>query len=128
MDMGMFVLITVLTAAVVLTILGLMIGRKPVVTEFEARQRGLQVPERSAEEKATDRERSEATMRTAMKLVWVFIAGLAVVSAVTYVQWREYLVYLTPVYVGAVVLLFFFMMWLDEERMKARYQEMRIER
>jgi len=127
-DIGMFAIIAVLSIAVVLTLLGLMIGRKPVVTEFEARRRRLRMPERSVDERTSDRDRSEGTMKTAMQLLLVFLAGLAIFSAVTYIMWREYLVYLTPVYAGALVLLFFFLVWLDEERMKARYAEVKIRR
>ncbi len=127
-DIGIFALVAVPTVAIVLTLLGLMIGRKPVVTEFEARQEGLRMPERSEEERTRGRESSETTMKTAMQLLLVFLVGLAVFSAIAYVLWRRYLVHLTPVYAGALVLLFFFVACLDEERMKARCAEGRIRR
>ena len=105
-----------------------MVGKKPVITEFEARQRGIEIPERTREEKEKARARSDATMRSAVKLFIAMTIGLAGVSVVVYLRSPDLLIYFTPVYAGVGVLFVFVVMWLDEEREKAKYLESRIER
>jgi len=67
-------------------------------------------------------------MATVVKLFTVAATGLVAAGAVTYVIEPGLVVYFVPVYAGIGIIFFFVVMWLDEERVKKRYREMRIER
>ncbi len=127
LDIEVLILVGLFLFIVVLTALGIVVGRKPAMTEFEARQRGLTLPARSQEEKARDRARSDASMRDAAKAFTVFAIGSAIAALLVYLVWPGVLVYLLPVFAGLGILLIFVIMWLDEERIKARYRDIRIE-
>ena len=125
--MDVFVLVFLAFVAI-LILIALFAGRNPVLTEFEARQRGIPIPEESTEERKQARARSDSTLRTAFGVFGFLAGGLLVVALLIHVFWPE-LTYLTiPIFLGIGVLVIFVMMWYDEQRIKAHYQEIRMER
>jgi len=119
----LLILLGTLTAAV-----ALLMGRTPVLTEFEAKQRGIEVPQLSWEEREERRRRSDATMKTAVSL-FVFVAACLVVAGlITYAIKPDLASCFIPPYLGMAALSMFVIMWIDEERMKKKHREMKIRR
>ena len=123
----MFVLVFLAFVAI-LTLIALFVGRNPVLTEFEARQRGIPVPEQSAEERKQARARSDSTLRTAFGVFGFLAGGLLVIALLIHVLWPEFTYLPVPIFVAIGILVLFVMMWYDEQRIKAHYREIRIER
>jgi hypothetical protein len=67
-------LIAFLAFVAVVVFIALFVGRNPVITDFEARQRGMKLPEPSEEKRHQARGRSDSTMRTAFAVFGV-LAG-----------------------------------------------------
>jgi hypothetical protein len=122
------VMLVLVVAGIVLAIAAIISGKNPVITEFEARQRGLPIPETTPEEREIAKKRSEASTRDAVKLFVITFAILVIATVALYWYDRSLLVYLLPFYGALGVLFWFVMMWFDEQRVKARYYDRRIER
>ncbi len=127
-DLGALILLLVLCVIVVLVVLGLMVGRNPVITEFEARQRGITLTKRSEDEIRSARERSDATTKTAFEVFGGLAVLLVVVTVVVYTEYPEFLGYIVPVFVALGILFVFTVMWFDEEKVKSDYRRIRMER
>ena len=125
--MGVFVLVFLAFVAI-LILMALFVGRNPVLTEFEARQRGIPVPEESAAERKRARARSDSTLRTALGIFGFLAGGLLVVALVIHVFWPEFTYLTIPIFVAIGVLVLFAIMWFDEQRIKVHYREIRVER
>jgi quinol-cytochrome oxidoreductase complex cytochrome b subunit len=127
-DLGALIFLLVLCVIIVLVVLGLMVWRNPVITEFEARQRGISFTKRSEDEIRSARERSDATTKTAFEVFGGLAVLLVVVSLVVYAEYPEFLGYMVPVFVALGILFLFAVMWLDEQKVKSDYRRIRIER
>ena len=127
-DLAALIFLLVLCVIVVLVVLGLMVGRNPAITEFEARQRGIALPKRSEEEIRRARERSDATTKTALEVFAVLALLLVIVTLAIYAQYPEFLAYMIPVFAAVGILFLFTMMWFDEQKVKSDYRRIRIER
>jgi Flp pilus assembly protein TadB len=121
-------LIVFLAFFAIVVFIALFAGRNPVITDFEARQRGLQAPDQSEEKRRQARARSDSTMRTAFGVFGVIAGLLLAIALLVHLYYAEFTYLTAPIFVGIGVLLLFFMMWYDEERIKARHGEIRIER
>lgn len=108
--------------------LAILTGKKPVVTEFEARQRGMPVVERTPEENERARKQSDETTGTALQVFAVLgIVLIACALAIFYLA-PELILIAVAIFSGIAILFLFVMMWIDEERIKANYEHIRIER
>jgi len=117
-----------LLIVVVMVFLAILTGKKPVVTEFEARQRGMPVVERTPEENERARKQSDETTGTALQVFAVLgIVLIACALAIFYLA-PELILIAVAIFSGIAILFLFVMMWIDEERIKANYEHIRIER
>ncbi len=119
----LLVLLGSLTAAI-----ALLMGRTPVLTEFEGKQRGIETPQLSRKEREERRRRSDATMKTAVSLFIFIAATLVLAGLITYAIKPELASYFIPPYLGMAALSMFVIMWIDEERMKKKHREMKMRR
>jgi hypothetical protein len=112
----------------VMVFLAILIGKKPVVTEFEARQRGMPIVERTPEEQERARKLSDETTGTALQVFAVLAIVLLVCALAIYYLAPELTIFAVAIFSGIAILFLFVMMWFDEERIKANYEHIRIER
>jgi hypothetical protein len=126
--MQALIIVSLLVFFFVFTAIALLVGMKPAITEFEARQRGITIRERTPEETATARRKAKATMKIAGRFFLVLVIGLGISAVVTYLWWPGSLVLFLPAFIGVGFLAMFAAMWLDEERVTTTYYERRIER
>ena len=82
----------------------------------------------SEEKRRQARARSDSTMRTAFGVFGVIAGLLLAIALLVHLYYAEFTYLTAPIFVGIGVLLLFFMMWYDEERIKTRHGEIRIER
>ena len=120
--------IIILVIISIMAIMALLAGRNPVVTEFEARQRGMTVARKSGEELEMRRKRSDDTTRTALQVFIALAIVLLVCALAIYFLAPELTIFTVPIFVAIGVLFLFVMMWMDEENIKAHYEHIRIER
>lgn len=125
--MDILAIIFLVIVAVMVTI-AILSGKNPVMTDFEARQRGIPVSDRSPEEAKRARKRSDKTTGTAIQVFVVLGIVLAVCAIGIYYLAPELLIFTVPIFIGIGALFLFVMMWYDEERIKANYDKIRIER
>jgi hypothetical protein len=112
----------------IMVFLAILIGKKPVVTEFEARQRGMPVFKRTTEDRERARKRSDETTGTALQVFAVFGIVLLICALTIFYLAPELLIFAVPIFMAIAILFLFAMMWMDEERIKANYEHIRIER
>jgi hypothetical protein len=117
-----------LLVVAIMAFLAILIGKNPVVTEFEARQRGMPVVQRTLEEREKARTRSDETTGSALQVFAVLGIVLLVCSMAIFYLAPELVIFAVPIFIGIAVLFLFLMMWMDEERIKANYEHIRIER
>ena len=120
--------VIILVIISIMAIMALLAGRNPVVTEFEARQRGMTVAKESREELEMRRRRSDDTTRTALQVFIALAIVLLVCALAIYFLAPELTIFTVPIFVAIGVLFLFVMMWMDEENIKAHYEHIRIER
>lgn len=125
--MDFLAIIFLVVVAIMITV-AILSGKNPVMTDFEARQRGIPVSDRKPEEQERARRRSDKTTGTALQVFVVLGVVLAVCAIGIYYLAPELLIFTVPIFIGLGVLFLFVMMWYDEERIKANYGKIRIER
>jgi hypothetical protein len=121
-------LIILLACVAIVAFISLFAGRNPVITDFEARQRGMEVPSDSEEKRRRTRARSDSTMRTAFGVFGALAGVLLGVALLIHLFYPDFTYVTAPIFIGIGVLLLFFMMWYDEERIKARHHEISMEK